>query len=50
MTEDLVRYMKAAISYGGNFLVDDPVWAEDFAPDGKLLELGETIRRKRYAK
>ena len=33
-TDDLVRYMKAAMSDGNNFLIDDPVWAEDFAPNG----------------
>ncbi|KAK3344418.1 gamma-glutamyltranspeptidase [Lasiosphaeria hispida] len=46
--EDLIRYME---SVGGNnsFLVSDPVWAEDFAPKGRLVGLGETITRKRYA-
>lgn len=34
VTEDLVRYMSSATSSGPNFLVDDPVWAEDFAPNG----------------
>jgi gamma-glutamyltranspeptidase/glutathione hydrolase len=37
VTEDLVRYMGYAISIYGNFLVDDPNWAMDFAPNGKLL-------------
>jgi gamma-glutamyltranspeptidase/glutathione hydrolase len=34
VTEDLVRYMENS---GGNtsFLVMDPVWAEDFAPNGE---------------
>lgn len=51
VTEDLVRYMDAAITGPrGNFLVEDPVWAEDFAPSGKLLQLGDKITRKRYAK
>jgi gamma-glutamyltranspeptidase/glutathione hydrolase len=56
--------MKAA-SQNNTFLVDDPVWAEDFAPNGSmqattalnmadwnsgtLLQLGDTITRKRYA-
>jgi len=33
VNEDLVRYMDRV---GGNtsFLVTDPVWAEDFAPNG----------------
>jgi len=48
VTEDLVRYMENS---GGNtsFLVMDPVWAEDFAPNGKLVEIGDFITRKRYA-
>lgn len=33
----------------GNFLTEDPVWAEDFAPNGTLLKLGDTITRRRYA-
>lgn len=49
VTEDLVRYMQFAQEYAGNFLVDDPIWAEDFAPNGKLVELGDVITRKRYA-
>ncbi|AEO71500.1 uncharacterized protein THITE_2152403 [Thermothielavioides terrestris NRRL 8126] len=48
VTEDLVRYMKAA-SQNNTFLVDDPIWAQDFAPNGTLLQLGDTITRKRYA-
>jgi len=42
--------MAFAVSMGRNFLVEDPVWAEDFAPKGKLLEMGDVITRKRYAK
>lgn len=50
VTEDLVRYMNFAIQGPrGNFLVEDPVWAEDFAPTGTLLQLGDIITRKRYA-
>ncbi|KAL2130523.1 hypothetical protein VTI74DRAFT_6264 [Chaetomium olivicolor] len=49
VTEDLVRYMKAASVYNNTFLVDDPIWSEDFAPNGTLLQLGDTITRKRYA-
>jgi gamma-glutamyltranspeptidase/glutathione hydrolase len=41
--------MKASISNRDNFLVEDPVWAQDFAPHGKLLEMGDTITRRRYA-
>ncbi len=65
VTEDLVRYMGYAIADGNNFLVDDPQWAIDFAPNGisssclhpeklangagTLLGLNDTITRKRYA-
>lgn len=33
----------------GEFLVEDPAWAEDFAPNGTLVQLGDLITRKRYA-
>ncbi|WYZ37330.1 hypothetical protein EsH8_II_000836 [Colletotrichum jinshuiense] len=48
VSADLVRYMAGAISGQKNFLVEDPVWAEEFAPNGTLLKLGDTIYRKRY--
>ncbi|KAK0741019.1 nucleophile aminohydrolase [Schizothecium vesticola] len=48
VNEDLVRYMNRV---GGNasFLVSDPAWAEDFAPNGTLVKLGDLMTRKRYA-
>ncbi|KAG6357583.1 hypothetical protein INS49_013460 [Diaporthe citri] len=50
VTEDLVRYMDNAITGPrGNYLVEDPIWAEDFAPNGHLLQLGDVVTRKRYA-
>ncbi|OCL02534.1 gamma-glutamyltransferase 1 [Glonium stellatum] len=49
VTEDLVRYMASAIAGGPNFLVEDPTWAIDFAPNGTLLGLNDTMTRKRYA-
>lgn len=49
VTKDLVRYMASAISGINNFLVEDPTWAIDFAPNGTLLGLGDTITRQRYA-
>jgi len=54
VNQDLVNYMKSAIASAGenatsNFLVDDPEFALDFAPRGRLLKLNETITRKRYA-
>ncbi|EFQ30116.1 gamma-glutamyltranspeptidase [Colletotrichum graminicola] len=48
VSKDLVRYMDSAIKDQKNFLVEDPVWAEEFAPNGTLLQLGDTIYRKRY--
>lgn len=49
VTPDLVRYMASAVSGIDNFLVNNPTWAIDFAPNGTLLGLGDTITRKRYA-
>jgi gamma-glutamyltranspeptidase/glutathione hydrolase len=49
VTQDLVNYMTWASSPKNDFLVNDPTWAIDFAPHGKILTLGETITRKRYA-
>ncbi|KAI1506661.1 gamma-glutamyltranspeptidase [Biscogniauxia marginata] len=50
VTEDTVRYMEGGIDEAGkNFLLSDPSWAQDFAPNGSLLTLGETMYRKRYA-
>lgn len=47
--EDLVKYMGVA-SQNSTFLTTDPLWAEDFAPHGKLLGLGDVMTRKRYAR
>ncbi|KAI2638353.1 gamma-glutamyltransferase 1 [Xylaria nigripes] len=44
VTEDLAKNM-----VGKSFLIDDPNWAIDFAPNGTLLKLGDTMTRKRYA-
>lgn len=52
VTEDLVRYMDFATKgpfAQRDFLVDDPTWAIDFAPNGTRLGLGDRITRKRYA-
>lgn len=32
-----------------SFLVSDPAWATDFAPNGTLVGLGDTLTRPRYA-
>ncbi|CAD6445386.1 542ee6ce-5439-4df9-815e-cd030745262e [Sclerotinia trifoliorum] len=50
VTEDTVYYMKAVYNQvGWNFLQDDPNWAMDFAPNGTLLKVGDTMTRKRFA-
>ncbi|SMR57437.1 unnamed protein product [Zymoseptoria tritici ST99CH_3D1] len=49
VTADLVRYMDSAIEGIDNFLVNDPSWAIDFAPNGTRVGLGDTMTRKRYA-
>ncbi len=50
VTEDQVRYMTQAVKMAGwNFLVEDQSWAQDFAPHGTLVELGDIMTRKRYA-
>ncbi|KAG4218267.1 hypothetical protein PC116_g33253, partial [Phytophthora cactorum] len=47
VTEDLVKYIESTTP--NDFLKDDPAWAIDFAPNGYIVKLGETITRKRYA-
>lgn len=50
VTADLVRYMAAATAHEPtSFLETDPNWAIDFAPNGTLVKLGDTITRKRLA-
>ncbi|KAB8336658.1 hypothetical protein FH972_020969 [Carpinus fangiana] len=49
VSSDLVRYMASATAGQDNFLVNNPTWAIDFAPEGTLLKLNDTITRKRYA-
>ncbi|KAJ6263082.1 Gamma-glutamyltranspeptidase [Drechslerella dactyloides] len=34
---------------GNNFLTEQPTWAIDFAPNGTLVGLGDTMYRKRFA-
>ena len=47
---DLANAMSSSTSGGKwNFLLYDPAWAQDFAPNGTLLKLNDTITRKRYA-
>lgn len=49
VTADLVSQQKSAIKGQSNFLVENPSFAIDFAPNGTLIGLNETITRKRYA-
>ncbi|GFG01929.1 gamma-glutamyltranspeptidase 1 [Aspergillus udagawae] len=46
---DLVRYMKSAVGAGKDFLVENPTWALDFAPNGTRVGLGDIMTRRRYA-
>ena len=48
VTEDLVNYMQVGMKRSA-VLFDDPAWAEDFAPNGRLLQVGEVMTRQRYA-
>ncbi|KAK2031174.1 gamma-glutamyltransferase 1 [Colletotrichum zoysiae] len=48
VTEDLVRYMNS-VTPDNRFLTEDPSWAVDFAPNGRLVRLNETMTRRRYA-
>lgn len=49
VNNDTVRYIASGTAGFENFLLDDPNWAIDFAPNGTLLGLGDTLTRKRYA-
>jgi gamma-glutamyltranspeptidase / glutathione hydrolase len=49
VTQDLIVAMEGATESGPDFLSEDSAWAEDFAPNGTRLVLGDRITRKRYA-
>ncbi|KAK6341443.1 hypothetical protein TWF696_008517 [Orbilia brochopaga] len=50
VTADHVKYFVLAQSMAGsNFLTENPTWALDFAPNGTLVGLGDTMYRKRFA-
>lgn len=49
VTQDLINQMNSATSGQSNFLVENPTWAIDFAPNGIRVALNETMTRKRYA-
>ncbi|KAF7118642.1 hypothetical protein CNMCM5793_008180 [Aspergillus hiratsukae] len=46
---DLVKYMNSAVGNGKDFLVENPTWALDFAPNGTRVGLGDIMTRRRYA-
>ncbi|KAF2733872.1 gamma-glutamyltransferase 1 [Polyplosphaeria fusca] len=48
ISDDLFHYM-STVSPSNAFLSEDPSWAVDFAPNGTLKGLGDTLTRKRYA-
>jgi gamma-glutamyltranspeptidase/glutathione hydrolase len=48
ITEEFVYYMNSTTPSNA-FLYEDPAWAIDFAPQGKLLEVGDVMTRNRYA-
>ncbi|KAL7921243.1 gamma-glutamyltranspeptidase [Trichoderma austrokoningii] len=47
VTGDLISAIKQTSP--NDFLTQDPAWAIDFAPKGRLVRLGETMTRRRYA-
>ena len=49
VTQDLINQMNAATVGQYNFLVNNPTWAIDFAPNGTRVALGQIMTRKRYA-
>lgn len=49
VTTDLARAINASLVSNPDLLRTDPSWSLDFAPNGTLLGLGDTIYRKRYA-
>ncbi|OAA46199.1 Gamma-glutamyltranspeptidase [Metarhizium rileyi] len=49
VSTDFIQYAERAVDGKPNFLEQDPNWAQDFAPNGTLLQVGETMTRKRYA-
>lgn len=48
VTKDFVKSMNASTP-SNSFLYQDPAWAVDFAPNGTLVGVGDTLTRKRLA-
>ncbi|RVD85501.1 uncharacterized protein DFL_003822 [Arthrobotrys flagrans] len=50
INKDHIKYFELIKSSAPtNFFVEDPAWAMDFAPNGTLVTLGQTMTRKRFA-
>lgn len=50
VNDDLVSYMDRTMAgYNNSFLETDPLWAQDFAPNGTLLKKGDILYRTRYS-
>ena len=49
VTDDQVHAMESVTAAWGDFLVKDPAWSIDFAPNGTRVGLGDTMTRRRYA-
>lgn len=47
--EDTIRYMDSVPKPNGDFFTQDPSWAQDFAPNGRRVQLNDLMTRKRYA-
>ncbi|KAM0445415.1 hypothetical protein ACHAQK_001621 [Fusarium lateritium] len=51
VNNDTLKFMKMTYKKAENesFLLNDPSWAIDFAPSGRLVKFGEKLTRKRFA-
>ncbi|KAF4436469.1 hypothetical protein F53441_13259 [Fusarium austroafricanum] len=51
VNNDTLNFMGKTYKKSENesFLLSDPAWAIDFAPNGRLLKFGEKLTRKRFA-
>ncbi|XWW97785.1 hypothetical protein V2A60_005772 [Cordyceps javanica] len=49
VSEDMETKMNATIKDGKTYLLDDPIFAAEFAPKGQLLKKGEVMTRKNLA-
>lgn len=51
ISKDFAQAMDLATEYtDDDFLLKDPSWAEDFAPNGTRVGEGDVVTRKRYAR